>query len=507
MAGGVGIIDQQSTAGHGVGLTTAVVSLFFLVCAGYYAVPLWDSDFWWHIASGREILRHGLSTVDPFGVYPAADAVRNDTVLKGQWLGQVVLYGLFAAGGVNAVVAFRVLVLLACLGLVLWRCRRLAVGWWPTALLLVLAALSIGDFGGERPQLLSFLLAGLFFLALDRAERDSRWLFALPLLSLLWANSHGGVLLGVALLSLWTTLKLFDAASSSRQKRHWLLALVAVALASLATPNGVQTYYYLFDLQGSVLQSRTSEYVSVFQLYTLGQWWSQLWVLLFYAVAVVGCIGLYWQRRWRPLAVTLFLALISASSVRYFIFFLLLASPYIALGLQQLAQRNFPRLAAGQRVPTAASLPLMVAMVAVLLWGAWRGELFRGGFYAAAYPVAIADFMQRSLPPTVAEQAPPRVFNNLEWGGYLLWRLAPRLQLYIDGRMLDAARFPPYTHMLWATAQGVSWFQRQGFQWVILPHHGRYDPQRYGLIDYLRRQPDWRQVYGDAKGVVFRRLH
>jgi len=39
--------------------------------------------------------------------------IRNDTVLKGQWLGQVVLYGLFEAGGINAVVAFRVAVLLA----------------------------------------------------------------------------------------------------------------------------------------------------------------------------------------------------------------------------------------------------------------------------------------------------------------------------------------------------------------------------------------------------------
>jgi hypothetical protein len=483
-----------------------VLGLFFLVCAGYYAVPVWDSDFWWHIASGRAILQHGLPSADPFGVFAAVDSVRNDTVLKGQWLGQVVLYGLYAAGGVNAVVTFRVLVLLTGLGLLLWRCRRLAVGWWPTALLLALAAVSIGDFGGERPQLLSFLFACLFFFAVDRAEHDSRWLFALPLISLPWANSHGGVLLAVALLGLWVTLKLFDANSTGRDRRRWLLALAAVVLASLATPNGLQTYYYLFDLEGSVLQSRTSEYASVFQLYTLGQWWSQAWALLFYVVALVGCVGLYRQRAWRPLAVTLFLGLISASSVRYFIFFLLLASPYIALGLQALLEKKLPGAGSERRVPVMANVLLAVAMITVLLWGAWRGELFRGGFYAAAYPVAIADFMQRSLPPGAQGQQPPRVFNTLEWGGYLLWRLAPRVQLYIDGRMLDAARFPPYTHILWATPQGVQWFQRQGFQWVILPHHGRYDPQRYGLIDYLRRQADWRQVYGDDKGVVFRRI-
>ena len=483
-----------------------MLGLFFLVCAGYYAIPVWDSDFWWHIASGHVILQHGLPSVDPFGVFPTVDSVRNDTVLKGQWLGQVILYALYAAGGFNAVVAFRVLVLLTGLWLILWRCRRLAVGWWPTALLLVLAALSVGKFGGERPQLLSFLLGALFFLVIDRAEHNSRWLLALPLITVLWANSHGGVILGVALLGLWVLLKLLSG-SSKRDKRNWLLALAAVALASLATPNGLQTYLYLFNLEGSVLQSRTSEYASVFQLYAMGQWWPQVWAVLFYLVAVTGCVGLYWQRAWRPLAVTVFLALISATSIRYFIFFLLLTSPYIASGLHALAQKQFPRMVSAQRVPAAANGLLILAMVVMLSWGAWRGRLFQGGFYAAAYPVAIADFMQHSLPATAPKAKPPRVFNNLKWGGYLLWKLTPKVQLYIDGRMLDAARFSPYTNMLWATPQGIQWFRRQDFQWVILPHHGHYDPQPYGLINYLQRQPDWRQVYSDAKGVVFRRLH
>ena len=89
--------------------------LFFLLCAGYYAIPLWDSDFWWHIASGRWILQQGLPDSDPFGVFPALDGVRNDTILKGQWLGQVILYVLYALGGIDGVVAFRVLVLLAAL--------------------------------------------------------------------------------------------------------------------------------------------------------------------------------------------------------------------------------------------------------------------------------------------------------------------------------------------------------------------------------------------------------
>ena len=108
-------------------------------------MPLWDSDFWWHIASGREILQNGIPNIDPFGVFPSTDVVRNDTVLKGQWLGQVVLFSVFDAGGVNAVVTFRVLVLLACVALVWWRCHRLGVG--PLALWLVLILVVMNELG------------------------------------------------------------------------------------------------------------------------------------------------------------------------------------------------------------------------------------------------------------------------------------------------------------------------------------------------------------------------
>lgn len=475
--------------------------MFFLVCTGYFAIPLWDSDFWWHIASGREIVQNGIPSVDPFGVFAATDAVRNDTVLKGQWLGQVVLYGLFDVGGVNTVIAFRVLVLLTCLGLVLWRSRLLAAGplvLWPV---LAVVALLATNFGGERPQLLSFLFASLFFTVLDYVEHSvdkagaRRWLMLLPVITILWANSHGGVLLAVALLGLWSVLKLLDAQCSRQEKVHWWLATFAVVLASLATPNGIQTYLYLFDLEGSVLQTRTSEYISAFQLYTLGHVWLQFWVAVYYLLALLAAIMFVRQRRWIPLALLVFLGAISISSFRYFIFFLIIAAPYVVSGLQGLVRQwplNKPRnMMMGHGL-------VIVLLLALLLVGLMRGNMFRGGFLEQKYPVAMADFVANN-------HLQGRSFNNMEWGGYLLWRLSPQVKMYIDGRMLDQTRFPPYTNILWATPPGVQEFERENFQLVMMPYHGRYDPQRYKLIDYLRTRPEWQLVYRDAKGVVFKR--
>ena len=469
------------------------LSLFLLVCAGYFAVPLWDSDFWWHIASGREILQNGIPDTDPFGVFPSTDVVRNDTVLKGQWLGQVVLFSVFDAGGVNAVVTFRVLVLLACIVLVWWRCRQLGVGPLALWLVLILVGLNAGNFGGERPQLLSFLFAALFFVAIDRAENNRRWLLALPAITVLWANSHGGVLLGVALLGLWTLLRLFEARAGWHEKRSWLLAAGAVVLASLLTPNGLQTYLYLLDLEGSVLQARTSEYTSAFQLYTLGYVWQQVWVIAFYVVALLATVSMFQRRQWRYLTSTIFLGAISASSFRYFVFFIFLSAPYIAWGVQD-KLKNLLELQQSITRITQGVLPLL--LFGLLIVSLLRGTMFRGGFYQALYPVEIANFVQEN-------NLRGRAFNNMEWGGYLLWRLTPQVTPYIDGRMLDENRFPPYTNILWATPPGIQWFERENFQLVMMPYHGRYDPQRYKLLDYLRARPEWVLVYRDAKGVVF----
>ena len=71
-------------------LTAVLVTVF-----GYFAVKVWDIDFWWHIAAGKAILANGMiPSQDPFGVYDAAN-IWGQTVLKSQWMGQVLLYSIY----------------------------------------------------------------------------------------------------------------------------------------------------------------------------------------------------------------------------------------------------------------------------------------------------------------------------------------------------------------------------------------------------------------------------
>jgi hypothetical protein len=183
-----------------IALAALLVTFF-----GYFAVRVWDIDFWWHIAAGRNILENGaIPSTDPFGVYDA-DNVYGQTILKSQWLGQVMLYSVFRWFDLDGIIYLRAGVLTLCLAIVYWRCRLAGTASLYGLAISALAGMAILQHTGERPQLFSFLYASLIFLLLDGFIRSGkRWLlYFIPLLMLLWSNTHGGAVLGEVALGLF----------------------------------------------------------------------------------------------------------------------------------------------------------------------------------------------------------------------------------------------------------------------------------------------------------------
>jgi len=67
---------------------------------------------------------------------------------------------------------------------------------------IVLGAITSAVVWVARPHMLSFVLAGLVLLLLERYKRSgSRWIYALPLITLLWANVHGGYAIALMLVA------------------------------------------------------------------------------------------------------------------------------------------------------------------------------------------------------------------------------------------------------------------------------------------------------------------
>ena len=458
---------------------------------GYFAVRVWDIDFWWHIAAGRNILENGaIPSADPFGVYDA-DNVWGQTILKSQWLGQVLLYSVFRWFDLDGIIYLRAGVLTLCLAIVYWRCRLAGTTSLYGLTITALAGMAILHHNGERPQLFSFLYASLIFLLLDGFIRNGkRWLlYFIPPLMLLWSNTHGGAVLGEVALGLFGAgyimeNRLTGGRFNSPESRLmlWIVGLGAAAL--LLAPNGITTFKHIIALESNPIRDRTSEYASPVEI-----WRAALFYWVFFCVALVSLAGSFGKTRLKQGAVVVVIGIISLTGYRYIPFFVLLAAPYVAAGVERLLQRIKPNA-------IAVNLSVLVIAVAFLGYGFKQGRVFQHGIAENKFPAGAVTFIK-------ANRLGGKIFNTMNWGGYLIWNLTGAITVFADGRMLDPARIVPYTHILWATPEGKQFFDQGNFDLALVPYGNAFTGERYPLVDYLQGKPDWQAAYRDANGYLF----
>ena len=198
------------------------------------------NDTWWHLAYGREMAqRGGFGQVDWFSHTAWGQPFANH-----QWLGQRLLHALLTIGGLPLVTGFCAALIAGAWGL-LWRMTRGPLA--DRLLILAAAVMSSTLIWSVRPQVftVAFLPLTAWLLARDR-------LVFVPALVLLWANLHGGVLLGIVL----TGCALASAVLWNRKRiAGRALCLAASAGATLITPLG---WRYWPEIVASLRRSQTN---------------------------------------------------------------------------------------------------------------------------------------------------------------------------------------------------------------------------------------------------------
>ena len=165
---------------------------------------LGDAGIGWHIRNGEQMLHtHAITRTDPFSV-----TMGGQTWYAWEWLYDLKIAGIHHWLGLNGVVFFTAVIVALTFALTLRLSLRRGADLPVAALLL---ALSLGVSMIHllaRPHVLSWLFTVIWFQILDSSEsaespESRRRLWYLPVLMLLWANLHGGFVLGFALLGLY----------------------------------------------------------------------------------------------------------------------------------------------------------------------------------------------------------------------------------------------------------------------------------------------------------------
>src|SRR5262249_25345259 len=155
--------------------------------------PIEDLDVWWLLRSGAYMVdTSSFPTQDPFsGSAAGAEWVNH------AWGFGLLLYAFYRLGGVGGLVTLQALFAVGTFAVLYAGLRRERVGRQWALVAVAAGALATHGFWSPRPQVVTYLGLAVFWTIL-RASRDGRTarLLWLPALTVLWANLHGGFMVG-----------------------------------------------------------------------------------------------------------------------------------------------------------------------------------------------------------------------------------------------------------------------------------------------------------------------
>jgi hypothetical protein len=427
-----------------------------------FAGPIEDTDFWWHLKTGQWIAQqHRLPVPDPFSYKTGGDATARFN-LTHEWLAQLTLYGVYAAGGFVSVALVRAALLAALCAISGWLAARLARQFRIGIVAALATASVMAAFTADRPALATFLGIAAFLAILE----TRRFIWALPAIAIVWANCHSGFFLG------WIVL----GAYCVRDRRLVPVAACSIA-ASLVNPNAYRVLAVLATYRRSELTASLIEWQRP-------SWWGRPYgfdLLLYVAAATLAA-------SWRRVR------------VEHWILF----ASFAAASL--LAFRNLPLMAILAPILIGAYAPPRFAgpaLAVIAITGALYWRPSDPSVAAWTVPAAAADFV-------AARQLPGNLFNTYEQGGYWIWR---GQRVFIDGRALSDSAFRDSQQILFNKGSAADamigprkeLLDRYGIDTVVMntiePESGVW----YPLVIALGNPDDneWQLAYEDTQELVF----
>ena len=458
-----------------VRLTVTAVAILVAVACSVFSVV--NTSIGWHLASGRWVMtHHDVPRADPFS-FTATGAAWIDH----EWLFQLLVAAVDELAGPPGLVGVRVAAAVALVLLLVTIGRRSGVS---EGVSLLLAALCVFGARGRlfvRPELVTLLVAPLCTWMYLQRDRRLAWRNALAVAALVGVgvNAHGAVLVVPVLLTALLAAEALQAGvagSPPRPLGSGLACVLAAWAAPLANPYGWRLYEV--PLRLSRLVDRpwipNPEWISPSPAQA---------PLLYAALALALLVLLAKERdlaRWMLLAAAAALALRHVRNVGLFFALLPLA---VAPGLGRWPafgqQHDHGRT---RRRSVALAAVLAASLAAAALADPWPPLGL--GLSSRAYPVAACDFMDRHGLPA------GRLYNDVNFGGYLIGRYFPPRQVFIDDRNEIHERLLAEIWRIFQTSDRAAWRALLG-DWDIDTALVRYHPP-WRVTDPEGRPLGWR---------------
>jgi hypothetical protein len=386
-----------------------------------------DADIWWHLRDGYSIVAlHAVPRGGWFTQYA------NHSWIDYSWGSEVMMSRFHHWFGLMGLVALRSLLEIA-ITLVLFLILRRGLGsFWQAASLTAAGMWAIHHCLGMQPMLISILMFTIELALIFEARRRKVIgpLLWSPLLFLLWANLHIQFIYGLFVLLLFTAVTLvvqilptkWASKLQPEETVPWvpLIGVAGVsAVATLVGPYSWRLYAVIIHYVRS-----SAPYMIITELQALNFRVPEHFVLVLIVAAAFFVLG--WRRSRDPFKLAL-LVVCTVVGFRMTRDSWFCALPALAIIGDRDASEVKEQVALSRKVCFAAMTAfLTIAVFALLSLDSKTNNATLARTVAAYFPVNASGFVR-------AHWSEPRIYNDMNWGGFLIWAL-PDSPVAIDNR-------------------------------------------------------------------------
>jgi hypothetical protein len=452
-----------------------------------------DSDLGRHLTLGHYILDHRI--------IPTRDLL-SQTLLNAprppyEWLSQVLFALADRLLGLDGVILLTANLIAITFALTfLFANRRSKLPFFAFIITLLVAGASSLHWL-PRPHIITFLLLTIWIEKLEQVRRQSPIrLYIFPLIMLLWANSHGGFIFGMlawlAYIAGWLWEKWHGKANDRVGMALLTIGLTSL-VASVITPDLWHNWEAVLGNRSAFILSRTVE--------TMPPDLADPAVLPFTFLLTLTIVLLLLNRKivsashFFLLAGLGYMSLLMARNIPLFA---IVCAPILA----ELGSASLKRLKKWDNIETRfgafgkQSLWTLIPLI-VLLWavGYFANRNFSQAqavfqFNPQVFPVHALNWLENN-PQT------GNMFNEFNWGGYILYRSWPQQRVFLDSQS-DFYGEPLIREYNQVVTLGTGWeeiLNKYNVNWVIMPREAP-------LVTALSAGGDWEIPYQDSTATI-----
>jgi hypothetical protein len=474
------------------------LSIFLFLCISRGQGLLGDGDTGYHIRAGEWILHNfSIPRFDIFSFHtPSIPWTAHE------WLSEVIMALIHQVSGLTGVVVFFTFLLALTFYLLFLYIRDTGDNILIAVFVVLLATAASQIHWLARPHVFSLLLFFVWYRILDEYRNEVRnRLYFLPPMMLLWVNLHGGFLAGFLLLGIFLAGEVpafFSRDNEMRQtarKRIKAFAVTSAVCVPIAciNPYGFHILLFPFNLvSNKLIMDSVTEFMSP-NFHEP----SPFKYLLLLLVAVLALS----KEKLRLTDLLLLLAFLNMSlfSVRYIPLFAIIAAPILVRYMNLLLvsyggrpaalfKKKADNIAAVDASSGGIHWPLAAGIV--VAWFTITGAVSYD-FDPKTKPVAAVRFLEQA-------NLPGNMFNNDEFGDYVIYAAWPRYKIFFDGRsdMYGTDRLKEYIKVTNFEDGWEKVLEKYRIEWIFFNTDSRFSR-------FLRERKGWVMIYQDKVASIF----